>query len=217
MCRSAVAQLLCLLWCLILSLGGTVLVGAQNGIPSPPPTPGASGFLPPTDATYVASATPEQTYNGAATFLVRRASNTGSTSGNACIYLKFALGNQFITTAFLNLRVDSSSAPSTGLETVKLYAIPDTTWTADTLKWSNASTHNLNTGANWGSTGGLLLSQQSVSLQGGTAVSFDVTSYVRTHQGQTIAFQLIDEANPPDNRRSTSRTIRSLTAGWFLT
>jgi hypothetical protein len=119
--------------------------------------------------------------------------NLGATNNNSGVtYLKFDLTG--VTTlpvsASLKLNVNTVSSPSSGISSVKIYGVSDTTWTETGITWNNASgldtTNFLGTGT--------LLTLQPVPLLGGVA-TFDVTDYIKDHLGQLVTLQAIDETN----------------------
>ncbi len=128
---------------------------------------------------------------GTATHLdTRRISNDSSALYNRCAYLKFNLTKltQAPSAAQLTLTVDATSYPATRQATIQLYSVADTSWNEYFLSWNNAPGLNR---TNFTSTG-TLLDSQVVLLKPGTVVSYDVTSFVASHLGQVVTWQLMN-------------------------
>ena len=128
-------------------------------------------------------------FGSATVLLSKRATNTGGSGLNRCIYLKIDLTGvtSAPSSAILTLHVDPSSSPRTATPTLTFYSIPTTSWAESTITWANAPGLNANTFA---STGTQVLSIP-VAL-GSSNVTFDLTSFVGANLGTVVTLQVMD-------------------------
>jgi RHS repeat-associated protein len=149
-------------------------------------------LLNPTADAYVrAGAYADTNFGSQPLLIVQKLAANSSNDSNYASYLKFDLTalHKAPASAVLQLTIDPASTPATGIETVKCYAVANTSWTEAGITENNAPGLN-----RAGFTGiGTALTSQAVSLKPGV-VTFNLTGYISAHLGQVVTLQLIDEA-----------------------